>query len=119
MSAIAMSLPIFKSWPCRAHGPDSGVIEAILTVLACARTIPGAANAPAAAAMPAVTLRLVMASFVILVVSFSIRGSGHPLQPFLPEIGLDHAPVPHHLAGRSLGDQAAMVKHGEVVDEVH
>src|SRR5690242_4120024 len=31
ISSIAMSAPIFLSWPCRAHRPDSGATSAILT----------------------------------------------------------------------------------------
>src|SRR5689334_9102277 len=31
ISSIAMSAPIFLSWPCRAHRPDSGATSAIFT----------------------------------------------------------------------------------------
>jgi hypothetical protein len=66
MSSIAMSEPMRSNWPCRAQGPESGAIIAILTAFACARASrtpsPGPASAPMA--NPAVTLRRV--SFVLM-----------------------------------------------------
>src|SRR5262249_35927384 len=113
MSSIAMSVPIFSSWPCRAHGPDSGAIEAILTVFVCARPMRGAASALIAVASPAATLRRVKVLYIIL--SPLIRGSRHPRHPFLAQIRLDHARIADGIVGPALGYQAPVVEHGETV----
>ena len=52
-----------SSWPWRAHGPDNGAIDAILTGFAWARAeviaTEGSANAPKDSVNPLATVRLV------------------------------------------------------------
>src|SRR5204862_301469 len=77
ISSIAISAPWRSSWPCRAHGPESGAIIAILTDLAWARAVamprPGIASAPSA--KPALTLRRVGFRFILS--SLLFRGQRH------------------------------------------
>src|SRR5258708_22264284 len=100
MPPTAMSEPIRSSWPCRAHGPESGAIIAILTALACARATPmpkpGLASAPSA--KPAVTLRRVSFVFMLLLPPL-FRRDRHPVDPPLAEIGFDDTGIAHDVVG--------------------
>src|SRR5204862_4212209 len=120
MSSTAMSEPIRSSWPCRAHGPESGAIIAILTALACARAKPmpkpGLASAPSA--KPAVTLRRVSFLFMLLLPPL-FRGDRHPVDPLLAEIGFDDAGIADDVIRFAGGDQPAVIEHGEMIDQLH
>src|SRR6185437_5338216 len=116
-SSAAISAPMRKSWPCRAHGPDSGAIIAILTDFACARPIAGIASAPAERARPLVTARLVSVLSIIcspLPIKRGLpRNSSrrcyvdflYLLDPFLAEIGFDHVLVADDLLRLARGNQ--------------
>src|SRR3981189_2775010 len=120
MSSTAMSEPLRSTCPCPAHGPESGAIIAILTVLVCARAKPmphpGLTRAPSA--KPAVTLRRVSFLFMLLLPPL-FGGDRHPVDPFLAEIGFNEARVAHDVVGLAGGDQPAVIEHGEMIDQLH
>src|SRR3982074_2517813 len=120
MSSTAMSEPIRSSCPCRAHGPESGAIIAILTVLVCARAKPmphpGLTRAPSA--KPVVTLRRVSFLFMLLLPPL-FGGDRHPVDPFLAEIGFNDARIAHDVVGPAGGAQPAVIEHGAMIDHLH
>src|SRR5437764_11551649 len=118
-SSTAMSAPCRSSCPCRAQGPESGAIIAILTDFACALAVPtrnaGIATAPSAS--PAATLRRVGEFCISDVLLFC--GDRDAVTPLLAEIGFDDAGIAHDVLRPAASDQAAMIEHREVIDQLY
>src|SRR5690349_6363634 len=117
MSSIAMSAPMRISWPCRAHGPDSGAIIATLISLVTASAGLNPSPIAPASASPEPNSRRV-GPIAIYCFSLSYRVYD-PVRPSPAEIGLDDAAAADDVVGPPGGDQASMVENTELVDEPH
>src|SRR5689334_7775195 len=105
------------SWPCRAHGPDSGAIIATLTSFVAASAGLNPRPIAPASASPEPNSRRV-GPFAIYFFSLSCRVCD-PVRPTPAEIGLDDPAVADDVVGPSGGDQAAVVENAALVDEPH
>ena len=122
-----------SSWPCRAHGPDNGAIEAILTDFAwrprrgdrergqrqCAKRQSLGHRASRKFLAVHQCLLLETMQFVLTRIDRLVRRAGDALAPFLAEIGFDHPRVTDDSIRLAAGNHPPVIEHVEMIDQPH